>query len=201
MKFAKGGDPANVILPHDSNGERCSGSTPNLFYLNLVSCMSVSALVGSCSTPTMCVSNCPDQYLFYLIDSQRDTLFKGYCVQSQLKAYFSPNPVPPTVDSTTYLVLINKQICPSYALTSTAFYSRCLPNLISSTAYAATNVLISQDPFTNQTFNITDPFTGNSITSSIVTQAAKYVTDLLNIKTTGNNNNNNNNNQILKELF
>jgi hypothetical protein len=157
-----------------------------LFYLNLASCLSVNALVGSCSTPTICVQKCPDQYLFYLIDSQRNILFNNFCVRSQLKTYFSPNPVPSTIDSNSYLDLISKQICPSYALTSSAFYSRCLPNIITSTAYAANDILISQDPFTNKTFNITDPIVGSSITGSMITQAAKYVTDLLNIKTTGN---------------
>ncbi len=118
-------------MPRDSSGNQCTGSTPNLFYFNLLSCLSVSALVSSCPSPTICVNSCPTQNLFYLIDSQRSILFNNYCQQSQLQSYFN-NQVPTSVDSNTYFILASKQICPDFALASTAYYSRCLPTVITS---------------------------------------------------------------------
>jgi solute carrier family 44 (choline transporter-like protein), member 2/4/5 len=179
--FTRGGNPQNVLLPHDSAGNVCSGSTSNLFYFNLAACLSVSSLVGSCPTTTSCVSNCPNQNLFYLIESQRNVLLSDYCLKSKLNSYYN-NKVPSSIDSNAYLNLINANICPAYALVSNAFYSRCLPTLISSVVNGVTNQLIASD--SNQTLNITD-INSNPITGNIISKGAQYVTSLLNIKTTG----------------
>lgn len=181
--FIKGGDPSSILLPHDSSGNKCTGSTPNLFYFNLASCISISALSGTCPSPTICVQTCPNTNLFYLIDSHRTILFNNYCQKSQLNSYFNGN-VPSSVDSTTYFALANKQICPTYALESTAFYSRCLPSIISSVVNGVTNALVANDTSTNQTFSITD-LTGNPISDQTISTAAKYVINLLNLKTIG----------------
>ena len=181
--FIKGGDPSNIILPHDSSGNKCTGSTPNLFYFNLAACVSVSALVGSCPSPTICVTSCPNTNLFYLIDNHRSILLNNYCSQSQLKSYFSNN-VPTTVDAATYFTLANKQICPAYALTSTAFYSRCLPSIISNVVNGVTNAIVANDTASNQSFSITD-ISGDPLSDQTISSAAKYVINLLNIKSIG----------------
>ena len=93
--YIKGGDPAQFIYPHDSSGNTCSGATPYLFYFNLYACVSVSALVTSCSSPTVCVATCPSENLFYLVPSQLNTLL-GYCDQTALKKFYNNN-VPSTV--------------------------------------------------------------------------------------------------------
>ena len=67
--FLRGGDPRDLLLPHDSSSNTCKGSTPNLFYFNLASCVSVGALAGTCPSPTICVNECPNQNLYYLIES------------------------------------------------------------------------------------------------------------------------------------
>jgi hypothetical protein len=95
--YIKGGDPSSIILPHDSSGNVCQGSTPYLFYFNLYACASVSAAVTSCPSPTICVTSCPSQNLFYLIDSQRQILFNSYCIQTRLQSYYSNN-VPSSVN-------------------------------------------------------------------------------------------------------
>jgi len=180
--FVKGGDPQNVIRPHDSAGNICSGAKSNLFFFNLPSCLSVSALVSSCPSPTICVSSCPSQNLFYLVDSQRSVLYPAYCDQTALNSYYS-NAAPSSVSSSTYFTLASKQICPLYALVSSAFYSRCLPTVITSVVNGVTNALYANDTSSNTTFAITD-ISGNSITDQTISSAAKYILNLLNIQST-----------------
>jgi solute carrier family 44 (choline transporter-like protein), member 2/4/5 len=180
--FIKGGDPQNVIRPHDSSGNICSGSTPNLFYFNLPSCLSVSALVSSCPSPTICVSSCPAQNLFYMIDSQRSVLYPTYCDQNALNSYYS-NQAPTSVSSSTYFTLASKQICPLYALASAGYYSRCLPTIITSVVNGVTNALYANDSTSNTTYAITD-ISGISITDQTISSAAKYILNLLDIQST-----------------
>lgn len=93
--FIKGGDPANVLLPHDSSGNACKGDTPYLFYFNLYDCASISAALTTCSSPTVCINTCPTENLFYGITEDRSSLLK-YCNQPKLSARYSGN-IPSTV--------------------------------------------------------------------------------------------------------
>ena len=92
-------------------------------------------------------------------------------------------------------------------MASTAYYSRCLPSVVTSlvngrkhqliaktTHYfilfylaqhlGVTNALTANDSSSNVSYSITD-LTGNGITDQSVAQAAKYVINLLNIQSTG----------------
>ena len=182
--FVKVGNPLKILMPHDSSGNVCSGSTSNLFYFNLVSCLNVNALIGVCPSPTVCVSSCPSQNLFYLIDSHRSILLNNYCNKNQLVAYYQPNSVPSQVDSATYSILASNQICPLYALSSQPFYDRCLPSVIVSAVNGAANALTATDA-NSSTYNITDAL-NSPITDQTISQAASYVLNLLNIGNIGN---------------
>ncbi len=181
--FVKVGNPLNILMPHDSNGNICSGSKSNLFYFNLVSCLNVNALIGVCPSPTVCISSCPSENLFYLIDSHRSILFNNYCNRNQLISYYQPNNVPSQVDSATYSILASNQICPLYALNSQAFYNRCLPSVIVSVVNGVTKGLTANDG-NSTTYNITDTL-NNPITDQTISQAASYVLNLLNIGNIG----------------
>jgi solute carrier family 44 (choline transporter-like protein), member 2/4/5 len=182
--FIKGGDPRTFLLPHDSSGNVCTGSTPNLFYFNMAACLNVNALISSCPTPTICVNTCPSNNLFYMIDSQRSTLFSNYCDSTKLLNYFNSQ-LPISIDSTTYSTLVTKQICPAYVLASSSFYSRCIPTVITSVLNGITTALTVSDSSSNSTMNITDS-QNNTITDQTISSAAQYIIKLLNLNTIAN---------------
>lgn len=183
LVFLKGGDPRNLFLPHDSSGNLCTGSTPNLFFFNLASCVSISALSGTCPSPTICVQTCPKDNLFFMIDSHRQILLNNYCLKSKLNNYFSGS-VPSNIDVTTYSDLASKQICPTYAVSSDALYSRCLPTILTSVLNAAASSLSATDSSSSQNVTITD-FQNQPITDQTLVKAAQYVVSLLNLNTIG----------------
>ena len=180
--FANGGDPRNILLPHDSNGNICQGSKPNLFYFNLAACLSVSALVTSCNTPSICVASCPTNNLFYMIDSQRSTLYTSYCTTDNSNAASIPSAL-------SYTNLVQNQSCPGYALSSKALYYRCLPSFIFSLAngfIGNSSSLTANDTTTGTSYNISDLTSGTAITDKTIYQASQYITSLLNIQSIGN---------------
>jgi hypothetical protein len=183
LVFLKGGDPRNLFLPHDSSGNLCAGSKPNLFFFNLASCVSITALSGICPSPTICVQSCPKDNLFYMIDSQRQILFNNYCLKSKLNDYFSGS-VPSSIDATTYSDLASKQICPTYTISSDTFYSRCLPTLLTSVLNGVASSLTATDSSSSQNITITD-FKNQPITDQTLVKAAQYVVSLLNLNTIG----------------
>ena len=78
--------------------------------------------------------------------------------------------------------LATSYICPSYALNSTSFYSRCLPSIISSVVIGVSNSLTANSS-NGVSFQITD-LTNTSLTDQMIAKGATYVLDLLNLKTT-----------------
>ena len=181
--FINGGDPRNILLPHDSNGNMCQGAKPNLFYFNLAACLSVSALVTSCATPSICVASCPTKNLFYLIDSQRSTLYNSYCTTDNSNADLIPS-------ASSFTNLVRNQSCPGYALSSQAFYYRCIPSFIFSLANGFTgnaSSLTANDSELGTSYKISDITSGTEITDKIIYQASQYITSLLNIQSIGNN--------------
>jgi hypothetical protein len=177
--YTQGGDPRNLVYPHDSNGNLCTDSTPNLFYFNLAECVGVTTLVTGCSSPTKCVATCPDSNQYYLIDSQRAAMFSKYCIQSSLNSYYNGSPPTSTPSATEYLKLATNQICPVYTMQSSAFYGRCLPSLLVSAVNSSASVLAA-DTSSNQTFNISD--LSQPLNYNLISRGAAYVTNLLNIK-------------------
>jgi hypothetical protein len=181
--YIQGGDPRNLVLPHDSNGNLCTDPTSSLFYFNLADCAGINALVAGCASSTKCVASCPTENLYYMIESHRAILYSKYCIQSSLSAYYNGNPptITPTVSE--YLTLGTKQICPVYTMSSQAFYGRCLPTLLVSAVNAAASV-VAADASTNTTFNVSD--LNQPLNYNLISQGTTYITKLLNIKGTGN---------------
>ena len=178
--YATGASPIEFLLPHDSSGKTCSSSTPSLFYLDVVACLNVDALVTSCSSTSVCVSNCPSQNMFYLINSHRQLMYQQYCQPSGLNAYFANNP-PASVNQTTYYKLATLGICPLYAIASLPVFGRCIPTFLS-TSYNQSDLIVALDQ-NNQSVVITD-FT-QQLSFGLVAKATQYVFDLMNIKTFG----------------
>lgn len=179
--YANAGSPANLLLPHDSNGNLCKDSTPELFYFDLLSCLSVSTVVTGCPTPSICVPTCPSTNLYYLIDSHRQTLLNTYCVASKLKAYYNNN-VPSSVSSSEYLTLVQNKICPMYALNSAPYFHRCLPSILSTLANS-TDAILANDTATGQSIGISNG--QGSVTGQLVTNALNAIYKLLNLQTIG----------------
>ena len=176
--YVNPGDPKNLLLPHDSDGNLCSGSTPYLFYFNLVECISVTTIVTGCTTPTICVSDCPSDNYYYLIPNHRANLFPKYCVYSKLNAYYSGN-IPSSVNEATYTSLVNARICPIYTLSSKQIYGRCLPSFLSTVTSTVSN-LTASDASTNTTMQISD--LTQPLTDQTISKAVTYVMNLINLK-------------------
>jgi hypothetical protein len=180
--YIQGGDPRNLINPHDSEGNMCTGDTPNLFFFNLAECVGVDALVTGCSSPTLCVPSCPRNNLYYLIDSHRATLYSQYCIESSLFSYYNDSPPVKTPSASEYLKLAFNQICPVYTMQSSEFYGRCLPTLLVSLVNSAASVATT-DPSSNLTVNMSD--LTQPLNYNLISKGTAYITKLLNIKETG----------------
>jgi hypothetical protein len=181
--YVNGGDPRNLILPHDSSGNLCTGDKPNLFYFNLAECITPQVLISGCSTTSVCVSQCSNEILYYLIPSQRSILFDNYCSKSGLQKYYNSNvPSSSSVSESSYFDLAKNKICPLYALNSKSLYGRCLPSLLTDLVNSAQNV-IATDSQTNQTIQISD--FSQALNYDIIAKGTKYIGQLLNIKGTG----------------
>lgn len=181
--YFNGGDPRNFLLPHDSNGNVCIDTKPYLFYFNIIECISVNTLVSGCSTPSICVSQCPSSNLYYIINSNRQFMYDNYCKPSELSAFFNGNK-PPSIDQQTYLSLAKKNICPIYTLQSSSIYGRCLPSFLGD-VYNETQAVLATDSTTNSTFHIND--LSQDLNFGLVSKAIKSIVNLMNIKTFGNN--------------
>ncbi len=79
-----------------------------------------------------------------------------------------------------YYNLADQDICPPYLLNSKAFYSRCLPAILTDIKDGVTNVITKNDS-TGASYNIQD-LNGNSITDTAIKSGASYITGLLNLK-------------------
>jgi hypothetical protein len=183
--YIQGGDPRHLVNPHDSNGDMCLDPTPSLFYFNLADCVGLNALFLGCSSPTQCVASCPNNNLYYLIDSHRAILYAKYCMQSSLSAHYNGNPPKSAPSAADYLKLAVEQICPLYTMESRVFYGRCLPTLFVSAVNSAADV-VATDPVSNLTLNIHD--LTQPLNYNLISQGAAYVTKLLAVKETGENN-------------
>lgn len=106
--YIQPGDPRNLLYPHDSNGNLCSGSTSNLFYFNIIECASASSLVTGCTTPTRCVSSCPTSTYFYQIQSHRNYMLTNLCIYSSVYSFYSGN-IPASVTLADYQTLMTNR--------------------------------------------------------------------------------------------
>lgn len=182
--YVNAGDPKNLLLPHDSNGELCTSPKENLLYHNLLECLSPTVLVSGCSSVSVCVASCPDQNLFYPIDSHRAILYSTYCSRSLLNNYYNGAP-PSSINAADYLTLANKRICPYYALASSSYFYRCVPSIVSSLANS-TLPIVANDTSTGASININ--VNNQDLTGKTVSDAANYLFKILDLQTIGNNN-------------
>lgn len=181
--YSTGGNPAQLLLPRDSQGNMCTGQTSNLYYVDIVSCLNVDALVTGCKSATICVAQCPPQNYYYLIPAQLQAMYTSYCQRSGgMSAYFGGN-IPASVSQSQYLTLVKNGWCPLYTIQSAPLFNRCLPSFLQS-IYNATQQLVTQDTVTNQTVTITD-LTNQPLSLGVIAQAAQYVVNLMNVKTFG----------------
>ena len=179
--YSFGSDPKNILLPRDSNGNLCTGSTPYLFYFNLAECLNINTILNQCTTTTVCVSQCPKENLFYLIPSHRINIVQNYCNKAYLSLYFNGT-VPSQMDQSTFLNLVNQKICPVYTLQSDPLFMRCFPSFLKQAENTVQN-LVAIDPSNNQTFQIDD--LKQPITPSLITNSAKSLNNLINLSGIG----------------
>ena len=71
------GNPFQLIYPSNSEGEICGRGDhqdkPNLFFFDLTRCIKISAALGGCATPQVCVKECPASYWTYA-EGKQDNL-------------------------------------------------------------------------------------------------------------------------------
>lgn len=176
--YFSGGNPKNILLPRDSGGNLCTEPTKNLFYFNIVECIGINTLLTGCSTPTVCVQECPSNYYFYKIQSHRDILFKNYCRKDLLQKHFSGS-VPVSVNEATYVDLAKKKICPAYTIPYKPFYSRCIPAIAAAVLDSTSSVIVN-DSSTNQSFQIND--LNQNLNYNLIKKGTEKLYELMNIK-------------------
>jgi hypothetical protein len=179
--YLNGGDPNNLLKPRDSDGRMCDEPTPNLFFFDLVSCLNINAFVTGCPSRTVCVKQCPPVNYFYLLDSHRSELLGNYCDQRRLLQRFNGTLPPTPLSVQSYMNLVDDKICPMYTFSSAAVFGRCMPSFMNALGEAAKN-LVATDSATNESLIIRDQ--NQTITDQLIVNSAKYITDLLNLKTT-----------------
>lgn len=167
--YIQPGDPRNLLYPHDSNGKLCSGDTKNLFYFNIIECISASSLITGCTSATRCVSSCPTSIKYYTIQSDRNFMLANLCNQESLNSYYN-NIVPSTISLGDYSTLMSRRICPAYSVPSEPTYYRCIPSITS------TGNVIASDAST-----VTDK-DGSTISYAQLQKGIDYISQLLNIK-------------------
>lgn len=177
--WSSGANPSEFLLPHDSNGLTCRQS---LFYLDIVSCINVDAVLNACKSTSICVSDCPQQNLFYLIPTHRQIMYQQFCQTSGLKSYFGSSNPPSSIDQSTYYTLASKGICPLYAIASTSLFGRCMPTFLS-TSYNKSQTIYAIDSATNASVAISD--FSQTLNFGLVAQGVEYIVNLMNIKTFG----------------
>ncbi|CAF0895937.1 unnamed protein product [Brachionus calyciflorus] len=176
--YFSGGDPKNILLPRDSSGNLCTDPKPNLFFFNLIECIGIQTLVSGCSTPTICVQECANDYYYYKIQSHRDILLNKYCRNDLLSKKYSGS-VPSSVDELTYYNLAVEKICPVYTIPSKPYYGRCIPAIAAAVLDSASNVMVN-DTNTNQVFQIND--LGKDLNYNLIKQGTEALFKLMNIK-------------------
>ncbi|KAK9719051.1 Plasma-membrane choline transporter [Popillia japonica] len=110
------GDPNKLLVPRDSDGNRCGFDVivrdkPNLFFFDLTKCATPSVAFTGCSTPQVCVEKCPETAYYYTPGASVANLICKYGVR-------------PTVS--TAEDLIENGNCARWALPSQPVLKRCL---------------------------------------------------------------------------
>ena len=115
------GDPVQLILPSNSDGEICGRSRtqladkPSLLFFDLTHCVKISAVAGGCATPQVCVTKCPDRYWTWT--SGKDAFLKNFCTDLS----------PGEFEARTIKDLVMKRKCPAFLIPSRPFLGRCVP--------------------------------------------------------------------------
>jgi len=161
------GKPAELLLPKDSYGRKCGkdadvADKKLLLFHDLTKCLQIRIPFG-CATPQVCVSQCPDDYLYEKIPSHLDKL-KKFAFSDKFK---------------------NTTISPSYTVPSKPFLGRCIPAFLTD-IYNGSMEILAKDPADNSTVPITFENAGGvaTLTFKVLKDGINYVTDLLNLKKT-----------------
>ena len=133
------GDPEQLIYPSNSRGEICGrgelADKPSLFFHDLSQCLKLGAVFG-CSTPQVCVAECPQKttslYAYAQYLKNGEGTFDNFDVEYQRK--FCVEDLSDDdwnaakSDGDKLLELINTRKCPSYMIESVSLIGRCIPD-------------------------------------------------------------------------
>ncbi|XP_054834408.1 choline transporter-like protein 4 [Eublepharis macularius] len=136
------GDPRQVIYPRNSTGSYCgigeNSNKPFVLYFNMINCITslnimAAAMNGlQCPTPQVCVSSCPTNFSVVLPTD--------YIPNKNPSEIWDQEWCQPSINlTTTHLTvsqILNQQLCPQFAIPSTAIFNRCFPSLNASQNYA-----------------------------------------------------------------
>ncbi|XP_030745823.1 CTL-like protein 2 isoform X1 [Sitophilus oryzae] len=113
----KKGDPSLLLVPTDSNGQRCGLDSavqdkPYLFFFDLTKCFDLTTAFSGCNTPQVCVKSCPD-FVFIKNTEYGNNL-------TQVLPYCSYD----VQDSNSY----DENNCPTWVVPSDSLLKRCVFN-------------------------------------------------------------------------
>lgn len=121
------GDIDKIIYPTNSMGEICGKGAkkdrPLLLFFDIVQCLSVASLATGCSTPQVCVKDCPTVAFSGLAiakDGKDEEAKKG------MQAYCS-NISEEMWNKKSAQQLIKEGYCPAWVLPSRSYFGWCLP--------------------------------------------------------------------------
>ena len=133
------GDPEQLIYPSNSRGEICGrgelADKPSLFFHDLSQCLKLGAVFG-CSTPQVCVAECPQKttslYAYALYLKNGEGTFDNFDVEYQrqfcVEDLSDDDWNAAKSDGDKLLDLINTRKCPSYMIESVSLIGRCIPD-------------------------------------------------------------------------
>ena len=133
------GDPEQLIYPSNSHGEICGrgelADKPSLFFHDLSQCLKLGAVFG-CSTPQVCVAECPQKttslYAYALYLKNGEGTFDNFDVEYQrqfcVEDLSDDDWNAAKSDGDKLLELINTRKCPSYMIESVSLIGRCIPD-------------------------------------------------------------------------
>ena len=113
------GNPFQLVHPSNSEGEICGrgehADKPNLLFFDLTRCIKISAAVGGCATPQVCVRDCPASYWTYTTGKSEG--LADYCRDLAAGEF----------EASSVQGLVKQRKCPAYLVPSQPFLGRCVP--------------------------------------------------------------------------
>ncbi|XP_055696099.1 choline transporter-like 2 isoform X2 [Lutzomyia longipalpis] len=124
----KNGDLARLLMPTDSQNNRCGVDSnvlnkPYLFFFDLSRCVDITTPINGCPTPQVCVEKCPESSFLFDMVSESESI-------DNLRNLLICDATVNKNDITSYAIAkeyVDNNRCARWYLQSVPFYGRCIP--------------------------------------------------------------------------